>query len=222
VSARASSSRDDHVGHQPSPRWPGFLALLVIGCLYLLLSDRISVGPPWLAPLLMLALLIPLIVVHRQGSSMWARRLARLATALMTFAVGASAALIAYDAVLDRGIPGAQLLWNGLLVWAANVLVFAIWYWEIDSGGPSHRHRDCYFSQDFVFPQMSVPQIAQPGWTPQFMDYLFLAFNTSTAFSPTDTLILSPFAKGLMMLQSTLSLVVVAVLVARAVNTIGS
>jgi uncharacterized membrane protein len=140
----------------------------------------------------------------------------------MTVAVGISATLIAYVAVLDRGIPGAQLLYNGLLVWTANVLVFAIWYWEIDSGGPSRRHRDCYFSQDFVFPQMSVPDLAPSGWAPGFIDYLFLAFNTSTAFSPTDTLVLSQPAKLLMMLQSSLSLVVIAVLIARAVNTIGS
>jgi uncharacterized membrane protein len=163
-----------------------------------------------------------LMLAHRRGSSLWARRLALFATCAMTAAVGISAYLVVYEVLVERDLPAVQLLYSGALVWLANVLVFALWYWEIDSGGPSLRHRHGYFSRDFVFPQMSAPQLAQPGWAPGFMDYLFLAFNTSTAFSPTDTMVLSPVAKGLMMLQSALSLLVVAVLVARAVNSIGS
>ena len=212
----------DHTGHEPSPRWPAIVALLVIGGLYMLMSDRVSLGPPWLTLTVIVALLIPLNVAHQRGAPVWARRFAIMVTGAVTVAVGASALLIAYDAVLGRGVPGVQLLFSGILVWSANVLVFAIWYWEIDSGGPSRRHRDCYFSHDFVFPQMAVPHIAPPKWAPAFTDYLFLAFNTSTAFSPTDTMVLSRPAKVLMMLQSSLSLLVVAVLVARAVNTIGS
>src|SRR5690348_2437589 len=100
MSARARVAPDEHAGHQPSSRWPGVLALLVIGCLYFLLSDRISVGPRWLVPMLTVALVVPLVVIHRQGASIWTRRLARLATAGMTVAVGISATLIAYDAVL--------------------------------------------------------------------------------------------------------------------------
>jgi uncharacterized membrane protein len=212
----------DHVGHEPTPRWPAAAALLAVGLLYVLVSDRVSLGPPWLTLTLIVALLIPLNVAHQQGKHDWARWLAIAVTAAVTVAVGVSALLIGYDAILGRGVPGAQLLFNGILVWTANVLIFAIWYWEIDNGGPMRRHRDCYFSHDFVFPQMTLPQAAPPKWAPGFTDYLFLAFNTSTAFSPTDTLVLSRPAKVLMMLQSTFSLLVVAVLVARAVNTIGS
>ena len=107
MSIGASSSRDDHAGHQPSPRWPAILALLAIGCLYLLMSDRVSFGPPWLTLTVIIALLIPLNVAHRRGAPIWARRFALMVTAAVTVAVGVSALLIVYDAVLGRGIPGA-------------------------------------------------------------------------------------------------------------------
>ena len=115
-----------------------------------------------------------------------------------------------------------HLLRDGALIWGINILVFAIWYWELDCGGPHARHIKRYTSTDFLFPQMAMPGADETDWSPRFMDYLFQAFNTSAAFSPTDVLILSRRAKGLMMAQSTISLVVVAVLVSRAINTLGS
>ncbi len=94
------------------------------------------------------------------------------------------------------------------------------WYWEIDGGGPSRRHAEGYRSEDFVFPQSSLEQLSGVPWIPHYVDYLFLAFNASTAFSPTDTLVLSVRAKLLMMIQSLISLVVLAIIAARAINTI--
>ena len=212
----------DHTGHEPSPRWPGFVALLVVGCLYWPVSQLLSNVPPWLMLVIIFVLLSPSFVAHQRGSHGRARWLAWVANGIVTLAVWTTTAVVVYQTIHAPKFLAEELLISGVLVWTANILIFAVWYWEIDGGGPSHRHRDCYFSHDFVFPQMAVPQVAPPKWAPGFTDYLFLAFNTSTAFSPTDTMVLSRIAKVLMMLQSFLSLLVVAVLVARAVNTIGS
>ena len=106
------------------------------------------------------------------------------------------------------------------LIWIVNILIFALWYWEIDGGGPGRRHREGYHSSDFVFPQLTLDQKDGPPWCPSFVDYLFLAFNTSTAFSPTDTLVLSRRIKLLVMTQSLISLMVLAIIAARAINTL--
>jgi hypothetical protein len=112
------------------------------------------------------------------------------------------------------------LLLDAALLWVSNVLTFALWYWEIDGGGPAHRHMGADCPSDFVFPQKVAGGTASEGWVPEFIDYVFLAFNTSTAFSPTDTMVLARRAKVLMMLQSVISLVTIAVLAARAINTL--
>jgi hypothetical protein len=135
---------------------------------------------------------------------------------------GSSAALLWAVFALVLGILGHQgtpalLLRSAALLWISNVLVFASWYWRLDAGGPLLRARRAAHRQGaFLFPQMTRPQ--EENWRPGFIDYLFLAFNTSTAFSPTDTAVLSPWAKALMMLQSCISLASIAVLAARAVN----
>jgi hypothetical protein len=116
------------------------------------------------------------------------------------------------------------LLRSAASLWLTNVLVFALWYWRLDAGGPHARDvRDAHVNGAFLFPQMTMLRrvetaTGQRGWSPHFVDYLFLAFNTSTAFSPTDTPVLTRWAKVLMMVQSLISLSVLAVLAARAVN----
>ena len=112
------------------------------------------------------------------------------------------------------------LLRDAALIWILNVLTFSLWYWEIDGGGPSRRHGVGYHSEDFVFPQASLEPRSSKLWFPHYVDYLFLAFTASTAFSPTDTLVLSVRAKLLMMIQSLISLVVLAIMAARAINTL--
>jgi hypothetical protein len=132
-------------------------------------------------------------------------------------------------ALLIRALPGQKespthLLWSAVALWVTNVLVFSLWYWRLDAGGPHCRDlRACHSEGAFLFPQMMMmpdvrSETGQENWTPNFLDYLFLSFNTSTALSPTDTAILSRWAKVLMMLQALISLSIVALLAARAVN----
>ena len=116
--------------------------------------------------------------------------------------------------------PAPALLQDAALLWVINVVTFAVWYWEIDGGGPAQRRREGHVSQDFLFPQMNFDDKTSRTWSPGFLDYLFLAFNTSTAFSPTDTAVLSQRAKVLMMVQALFSLLILAMLVGRAVNAL--
>jgi uncharacterized membrane protein len=168
------------------------------------------------------ALLVPLWLSRLRGRHDIAAILSRALLAAMTVAVVASATLLVL--LLPGGGVGPLLLLRyAALIWVANVATFALWYWEIDGGGPARRHPGRHASTDFAFPQQQLDDdgVAE-GWSPGFIDYLFLAFNTSTAFSPTDTLVLSRRAKLLLMLQSTISLLVLAILAARAINTIGT
>ena len=124
--------------------------------------------------------------------------------------------------LLQGPVEGTYLLTGAGAIWAANLLTFSLWYWEIDGGGPSERSRDGHVSSDFLFPQLQIGDgTSSGGWWPGFLDYMFVAFNASTAFSPTDTLLLTRRAKVLMMIQSLISGVTVIVIAARAINTLG-
>jgi len=196
------------------------MALLIIGLIYTVLPQRLRIGPWWLVLVLILILLVPLLVSRYRGYHDAAFWLSRAATALVTLVVLLSAVLL-LTRLPGGKTPGSDLLRDAALIWSGNVIVFALWYWEIDGGGPTRRHPDHYASDDFIFPQLQqVPVVGGGKWVPRFLDYLFLAFNTSTAFSPTDTLVLSQRAKALLMCQSLLSLVVIGVLAARAINTL--
>ncbi len=219
---RARSWQTGTPGTGGVPRWPGVVAALVVGALYLLLSDRYAVGPPWLVLVVAAALLAPMTLARLRGAHELAHFLARALNALLTLAVAGSAALLVVR--LAQGETQAlALLRDAALIWGANILTFALWYWSVDGGGPAQRHPGRHASVDFAFPQQQQAEDALvEGWSPGFVDYLFVAFNTATAFSPTDTLVLSRRVKVLMMTQSVISLVVVAVLAARAINTIGT
>jgi hypothetical protein len=203
------------------PRWPAFVAMLAAACLYWALPERLSVGPGWLLFAVIFVLLIPTAVSHYSGYLNIARGLTFVASGLIT------AAMIASLAFLIQGLPHhteppAVLLRSAVALWITNVLVFALWYWKVDAGGPNARDRarggrHGYVNSSFLFPQMAASK-CDPNWSPQFVDYLFLAFNTSTAFSPTDTAVLSRGAKLAMMLQSLISLSIIALLAARAIN----
>lgn len=129
-------------------------------------------------------------------------------------------------AMVERREPPLALLRSAVLLWATNVVVFALWYWRLDAGGPHQRDRRARHTKGaFLFPQMTLDQDAkresgQENWSPNFVDYLFLAFNASTALSPTDAPILSRWAKLLMMVQSLQSLAIVVLIAARAVNVL--
>jgi len=206
---------------RPEPRWPAVIALLAIAGLYLSLPERLTPGPSWLLFPVIVILLVPAVVSQRLGQTRLNFVLGILLLAVIT------SALIWALAHLISGLPGkretpTELLLSAAALWVSNILLFASWYWRLDAGGPHIRDlRPTHTKGAFLFPQMTVQPdspLADPGWKPGFVDYLFLAFNTSTAFSPTDTPVLSRWAKLLMMIQSSVSLGTIAILGARAIN----
>jgi hypothetical protein len=203
------------------PRWPAIVALVVVGGLLALVSDQLTLGPSWLPLAIVLMLSVPLTIAILRGRHDWGRRLAFIGLATITIAVAASAIFLVRQ-LLEPPVAGSYLLTGAGAIWAANCVTFALWYWEIDGGGPSKRRRDGHVSTDFLFPQLQIGDgTSSGGWWPGFLDYLFVAWNASIAFSPTDTLILSRRAKVLMMVQSLIAGVTIVVVAARAINTLG-
>ena len=207
----------------PEPRWPAFVAVLSVGGIYAALPRYLVLGPRWLFPGVVLGLLVPATVTHVRGHHVLNRFFGFAVNAAITAALVASVALLIEELPAHRESP-TKLLLSAASLWASNVLAFALWYWRLDAGGPHGRDaRPGHPDGAFLFPQMTLAPPdgeASPAqlWSPNFVDYLFLAFNTSTAFSPTDAPVLARWAKALMMLQSLISLTVLALLAARAVN----
>jgi uncharacterized membrane protein len=212
-------------GDQPRrigvPRWPAAVALLVVGGLYAVLSEGLTIGPRAFLLAFVAVLLVPLTTAHLRGSHRLARRISFGVIGFVTVAVVVSTVLLVSSA-LSAGTSAPALLRDAALLWIINVATFSVWYWETDGGGPARRLREGHRSEDFLFPQMNLGGGVARGWSPNLLDYLFLAFNTSTAFSPTDTAVLSRQAKVLTMLQALLSLVILAVLVSRAINALAA
>ena len=215
------------VHHVHEPRWPASLAVLVALGLYVTLPDRLTIGPTWLFPLLTILLLAPLSFVapHRHGQEpAWQRAVAIGLIAMINAANVASLGLLIYALLHGTKAEGQQLLVAAVELWLTNVIVFALWYWEMDRGGPGARLRPSEAQEDpsFLFPQMQSAALSSTPksgvWRPGFIDYLYVAFTNATAFSPTDTMPLTPWAKLLMLIQSLASLLIVALVAARAVN----
>jgi uncharacterized membrane protein len=202
------------------PRWPATAAILSIGASYLALSDYVTVGPRFLTPGLMMVLAALVLSVHVRGHPLLARRISFVLLGALTASLILRVFFLV-STLSGRGASGASVLIDAVLIWVSNVVTFAVWYWEIDGGGPANRTMDAHASEDFLFPQISQQDAKSAiGWAPTFLDYLFLAFTTSTAYSPTDTPVISRRAKILTVIQSALSLVVLLVLVGWAVNTL--
>jgi hypothetical protein len=199
------------------------IAILGVGGLYTSLHADLVIGPRWLFPAAIGALLVPTLVTHRTGRHDLNRLLGLIISAVVTAGLVLSVILLVGALPSHRQSPTALLL-SAASLWFTNILVFALWYWRLDAGGPYGRDSRLRHAEGaFLFPQMTMPSEPddgrrKPGWSPHFVDYLFLAFNTSTAFSPTDTPALARWAKAMMMLQSMISLTVLALLAARAVN----
>jgi hypothetical protein len=190
--------------------------MMAAACVYWALPEPLSVGPGWGLFAVILVLLIPTVISHRRGDYHITRVLTFTANGAITIAMIGSLAFLIEGLPKHRDPPQTLLRSAGLL-WITNVLVFALWYWKLDAGGPLGRERaKGRVDSSFLFPQMLADE--KSSWSPNFMDYLFLAFNTSTAFSPTDTAVLSRWAKAGMMTQSLISLSIIALLAARAVN----
>jgi hypothetical protein len=214
------TKHDPTVAAEPSkePRWPVILAVLAVGGLNTVLPEELSPGPYWLLLVIVCVLLIPTIISHQTGRHTLNEVLAHVVLAVVTAAMIWSLTMLIVGLPSKRETPLILLRSAGAL-WVANVLVFGSWYWRLDAGGPNQRDRRGKHSEGaFLFPQMVIPGKPQGNWTPQFVDYLFVAFNTSTAFSPTDVPVLSRWAKVMMMVQASISLTTVALIAARAVN----
>jgi uncharacterized membrane protein len=207
----------------PEHRWPVTLSVVAAIVLQILLPAKLSTPlPPDLLPAVEGALLIALIIVNPvsfERGEVFTRFASVALIAVMTFANSVSAVLL-IKAILESkaGTTAAPLLADAASIWATNVIAFALWYWELDRGGPARRAQGSKQLPDLMFPQMANPDLAPPDWEPYFVDYLYLAFTNATAFSPTDVMPLARWAKLTMLVQGAVSLALGALVIARAVN----
>jgi uncharacterized membrane protein len=204
-------------------RWSASLAVLVAIALYLVLPHRLIVwlGPRWLIPAVEGALVVAILIVSPRQISRGAaavRVAAIVLISLINFANVVSLVELIHALLYSSKVGGRALVYASVPVWLTNVIVFALWFWELDRGGPAARLRSHHREPDFLFPQMSIPGATDSDWSPKFLDYLYTSFTNATAFSPTDTMPLTSWAKLLMMIQSMASLLTVALVVSRAVN----
>jgi hypothetical protein len=213
---KISKSMHDVPKNLRIPRWSFLIAILIIGVLLASLPEMLTVGPSWIIPVVSFIFLIPLIYTVTRGHHAFTRLLTFIIIGIMTLGLISSVTFLIYTLFAHLAV-ASSLFRNAALLWVANIIIFTIWYWEVDQGGPIRRHTGLTQSPDFLFPQIAADW---GNWKPGFFDYLFLAFNTNTAFSPTDTLVMSRRAKLLMMTQASISLVILAVLAARAVNIV--
>lgn len=215
--------RDSSPTSTLEPRWPALIAVLAAAGIYLALPPALTIGPRWVFPAAVGMLLVPTVLSHYMGRNDLNRRFGIVLTALITVQLVGSVLLLIRALPVHQETP-TELLSSAVSLWVTNVLAFSLWYWRLDAGGPHQREaKPGHTEGAFLFPQMAVPPeirraTGQQLWSPNFIDYLFLSFNTSTAFSPTDTAVLTRWGKILMMIQSTISLTVLALLAARAVN----
>ena len=199
------------------------VALLVVGVLRLTLPRPLAAGPSWSLILVVAVLIFPTVWARRRGFDRLNKILGYMLTSIVTADMIWSLCLLVSTLPAHRISP-QDLLRSSAALWISNIFVFASWYWRLDAGGPHARElRGVHTDGAFLFPQMTIVNLARGDeqeryWSPGFVDYLFLAFNTSTAFSPTDCPVLTRWAKILMMLQSLISLATIVLLAARAVN----
>ena len=205
------------------PRWHVVLAITVAIVLQGPLPGRLVLfRPTWLLPMLEGAVFVLITVLnpHRIDRESKVLRVLSLSGAtLISLANAWSAANLVYGLIQgSEGNSAGPLLGSGAVIWLTNVIVFGLWYWEFDRGGPVARAHATKLYPDFMFPQMTSPDLAPADWEPQFGDYLYMSFTNATAFSPTDVMPLSRWAKAAMALQAGISIITVALVVARAVN----
>jgi uncharacterized membrane protein len=203
------------------PFWPAQATILVAIGLQLLLPARLTVGPAWLIPALEGALLIGMFMAtprQLEQEHPRRRRFALGLTALVSAANIFSLSALAHHLLRHSTPSPRELIVAGVLIWLTNFLIFALWYWELDRGGPGRRAAGHDAAPDFLFPQLTDDRIEPIAWRPQFIDYLYVSLTNATAFSPTDTMPLTPMAKSIMGIQSLVSLVTIGLIVSRAVN----
>jgi uncharacterized membrane protein len=206
--------------------WPVRIAVIAATALQVALPDRYEIPPTWLLPTLGALLGAGLSVAHPRRitrHSPQLRLVSIMLIAVITLANAGSAGRLITALLQGRAHEDATtLLLTGGAIWITNVIVFGMWYWNLDRGGPAARAQALKTYPDFLFPQMTAPDLSPPDWQPQFLDYIYLSFTNAAAFSPTDTLPLVRWAKMTMMLQSIVSLGTVVLVIARAVNILKS
>jgi hypothetical protein len=209
------------------PRWPVALAVSTFIAISLLLRiavpNRESLGPHWVVPGIEMGLLICLVAADParvRGRRRWLRQLSIALVLVLAAATLASTGILIRELIIGGRVTdeAGSLLASGVLIWLGNVLVFSLIYWLLDSGGPLARYLHERLYPDFAFSQQLSPELAPPDWRPAYSDYLILALTTSTAFSPTDVMPMSAWAKLTMALQSIVSLSVFGLVIARAVS----
>ncbi len=217
------------------PRWHASVAVVAAMLLYITLPPRLTIGPVWMAPLLVLILLVPLSILaprrHQETRRMRVWSIALIAV-VNFFNLASVLLLIAgfFHPEKVASQTAGHLLLIGAQIWVTNILVFSLWYWELDGDGPDVRAHAPSATEslnaDFLFPQMQMTIAGKssgcidPLWKPQFFDYVYLAFTNATAFSPADVMPLSPWAKALMLLEAMISLITIAIVLARSVSLI--
>jgi hypothetical protein len=211
------------------PRWPIALALASFIVLSVVLRiaepKRASFGPHWLLPGIETALLAALLAAnpaHLVGRARWLRPLSITLICLLVVLAIATSGVLIVDLITGSEVTesAASLLASGAVIWLGNALVFGLLYWEFDGGGPLARYRRERPHPDFAFTQQLNPELAPADWRPRYVDYLVLGVTTSTAFSPTDVMPMTAWAKLAMALQSLISLTVIGLVIARAVNVL--
>ncbi len=224
----AGNPRSD--ASRPERRWPMALAVLGAIALQVGVPHRGRLQGWWVFPILETILLV-VVIVRDPGRIDRRTRAARRSTialiAVMTIGTMAGVTLLIYDILTfgnpgtDQGINATDLLGRGAAIWFTNVIVFSLWYWELDRGGPAERAAGSGVPPSFAFPENAMPEFAQAGWQPRYPDYLYLAFTNATAFSPTDTLPVKTWAKMTMLVQSAVSLVTAILVIAWSINDLG-
>jgi uncharacterized membrane protein len=215
-----------HRQDKPEPRWPVSAAVIVAIVLQAVLPKQLifRTDLQYVSLALECALLLGLFAANPLRIEKRSRpiRTASIALIVLVTAVNAASAVLLVHAIITNQLgpkdTAIRLLLAGAAIWGTNVIAFGLWYWEFDRGGPVSRLEGTSPYPDLLFSQMTSPELTPPGWGPQFVDYLYLSFTNATAFSPTDTLPLARWAKLTMLVQSGVSLVLGALVIARAVN----
>ena len=206
--------------------WPVALAIIVAAGLHVALPAQYRVQPAWVVPAVLLALLAVLIIgdpgrIDKRKT--WLRIVTGTVIAFITAANLLAAARLVAEILTNNKLfanhPGGLLAAGGM-VWATNVIAFGLWYWDLDRGGAAARAHHPQQNPAFVFPEMQNSEYVPANWVPRFVDYLSLAFWTATAISPTDISAIKPWAKLLMMLEAACSIVLAALVIARAINVL--
>jgi len=204
------------------PVWQVQLVVIIALVFQVILPNKFSIDPKWILPTLEVILLLALVFTTPKEAR-FESRLRRLNSIALIALISAANIYSLFRAITDllaRGhiSDGQVLVFAAINIFLTNIIIFALWYWELDGGGPGRRNHTPIKDHDFLFPQMDTPEIAADNWKPAFFDYLYVSVTNATAFSPTDTMPLRHRAKLLMGIQSIVSVMTLAILAARAVN----